>query len=308
MDKQNTPPVCNYEGSDYQSSFWDKGGREYEDRTEAIAIQRLLPKSGRLLLELGAGAGRNTPRYLGFDRIILLDYSRTQLEQAQQRLGKSDKYVYVAADAYRLPFIDGLFDAATMIRTLHHMADAPKALGQVRNVLQSGGTFILEFANKLNLKAILRYLFGRQKWSPFSLEPVEFVKLNFDFHPKAVRNWLKALGFTVEKTLTLSHFRVGILKRIVPIDILVFLDSIFQWTGALWQFSPSVFVRASKDEIYSPHGVQTSPALTNLLLIFKCPDCSYYPLMDEKDYLECPGCRKRWEVKDGIYDFRESRG
>src|SRR5512138_1240335 len=35
----NTPPVCNYEGSDYQSSFWDKGGREYEDRTEAIALR-----------------------------------------------------------------------------------------------------------------------------------------------------------------------------------------------------------------------------------------------------------------------------
>ena len=67
-----TPPVCDYEGSDYQTSFWDKGGREYEDRTEAIALKRLLPKSGRLLLELGAGAGRNTPRYLGFDRIVLL--------------------------------------------------------------------------------------------------------------------------------------------------------------------------------------------------------------------------------------------
>ena len=139
----NTPPVCNYEGSDYQTSFWDKGGREYEDRTEAIALKRLLPKHGRLLLELGAGAGRNTPRYLGFDRVFLLDYSRTQLEQAQQRLGKSDQYVYVAADVYRLPFNDGLFDAATMIRVLHHMADAPKALKQVRDVLQPGATFIL---------------------------------------------------------------------------------------------------------------------------------------------------------------------
>src|ERR671925_1594666 len=144
-----TPPVCNYEGSDYQTSFWDKGGREYEDRTEAIALKRLLPKSGRLLLELGAGAGRNTPRYQGFDRIILLDYSRTQLQQAQQRLGKSDRYMYVAADVYRLPFVEGLFDAATMIRTLHHMADAPKALRQVKDVLKSDGIFILEYANKL---------------------------------------------------------------------------------------------------------------------------------------------------------------
>ena len=62
MNKENTPPVCDYEGSDYQSSFWDKGGREYEDRTEAIALRRLLPEKGRNLLELGAGAGRNTPR------------------------------------------------------------------------------------------------------------------------------------------------------------------------------------------------------------------------------------------------------
>ena len=76
-------PVCNYEGSDYQTSFWDQGGREYEDRAEAIALKRLLPARGRLLLELGAGAGRNTPRYTGYERIVLLDYSRTQLEQAR---------------------------------------------------------------------------------------------------------------------------------------------------------------------------------------------------------------------------------
>jgi ubiquinone/menaquinone biosynthesis C-methylase UbiE len=293
-----TPPVCDYEGSDYQTSFWDKGGREYEDRTEAIALKRLLPQSGRLLLELGAGAGRNTPRYRGFDRIVLLDYSRTQLEQAQQRLGQSDKYIYVAADVYRLPFVDALFDAATMIRVLHHMADAPKALGQIKNVLGTDGVFILEFANKLNLKAIFRYLLGRQKWSPFTLEPVEFVKLNFDFHPKAVRNWLRNLGFAIEKTLTLSHFRMGLLKRFVPTGTLVFFDSLFQWTGALWQLSPSVFLRAKiqdgrKQEIPN-----------KLVLFFKCPDCGHSPLVEKKDFLECFNCKKKWGIKDGIYDFR----
>jgi ubiquinone/menaquinone biosynthesis C-methylase UbiE len=300
-------PVCDYEGSDYQTSFWDQGGREYEDRTEAIALRRLLPKKGRILLELGAGAGRNTPRYLGFDRIILLDYSRTQLEQAQQRLGPSDRYIFVAADAYRLPFVDGLFDAATMIRTLHHMADAPKALGQVRNVLRSDGIFILEFANKLNLKAILRYLLGRQKWSPFALEPVEFVKLNFDFHPKAVRSWLRNFGFVIEKTLTLSHFRIGFLKRFIPLEFLVSLDSLFQWTGAFWQLTPSVFLRARKTA-RNPHGVETRPSLANPMMVFKCPDCGYYGLADEKTHLECRSCRKKWEVKDGIYDFRKSLG
>jgi ubiquinone/menaquinone biosynthesis C-methylase UbiE len=301
MDNQDSPPVCDYEGSDYQTSFWDKGGREYEDRTETIALKRLLPKSGRLMLELGAGAGRNTPRYIGFERIVLLDYSRTQLEQAQQRLGRSDKYIYVAADVYRLPFVDGLFDGATMIRVLHHMADAPKSLRQVRNVLGSRGVFILEFANKLNLKAISRYLLGRQTWSPFTLEPVEFVELNFDFHPRTVRNWLKELGFSIKRTLTLSYFRVGVLKRIIPTGILVFLDSILQWTGAWWQYSPSVFVRAELE--MGGSGFVEVPA--DVTLFFKCPDCGRSPLMDKIDYLECSSCNKMWEKKEGIYDFRK---
>ena len=300
----NTPPVCNYEGSDYQSSFWDKGGREYEDRTEAIALKRLLPPGGRLMLELGAGAGRNTPRYLGFDRVVLLDYSRTQLEQAQARLGTSDRYIYVAADVYRLPFVDGLFDGATMIRVLHHMADAPKALGQVRNILASGGTFILEFASKLNLKAILRYLLRRQKWSPFTLAPVEFVELNFDFHPKAVQGWLKELGFSIERILTLSHFRIGILKRIIPTGILVFFDSIFQWTGAWWQLTPSVFVKA----VGAKQSSGSEKRELSTLEFFKCPDCGQSPLADRTTYLECPSCKKKWEVRDGIYDFREPMG
>jgi len=295
-----TPPVCDYEGSDYQTSFWDQGGRQYEDRAEAIALKRLLPARGRLLLELGAGAGRNTPRYTGYERIVLLDYSRTQLQQARARLGDSPRYVYVAADVYKLPFVGGLFDGATMIRTLHHMADAPKALKQVRNVLQPGATFILEFANKLNLKSIPRYWFGKQTWSPFSLEPVEFAALNFDFHPKAIRKWLTELGFSLEKTLAVSHFRLGLLKRIVPTAVLVFFDSVLQWTGAFCQVTPSIFVKATvvgRDVI--------PPYAEDILSWFQCPECGAHPLDERGNHLLCPDCGKKWAIHDGIYDFRE---
>jgi ubiquinone/menaquinone biosynthesis C-methylase UbiE len=294
-----TPPVCDYEGSDYQKSFWDQGGREYEDRTEAIALKRLLPKSGHLMLELGAGAGRNTPRYAGYGRVVLLDYSTTQLQQAQERLGKSERYIFVAADVYRLPFIDGLFDGATMIRTLHHMVDAPKALAQLRKVLQPGSVFILEFANKLNIKAILRYWLGRQKWSPFSREPVEFVELNFDFHPKAIHKWLQELGFHVERILTVSHFRLGLLKRLVPTGILVALDSLAQWTGSLWQLTPSVFVKASLG------GESGESVPDDVIQWFKCPQCGYASMARKEDYIKCSSCGERWVVRDGIYDFRE---
>ena len=295
----NTPPVCNYEGSDYQQSFWEQGGRAYEDRAEAIALKRMLPKSGRLMLELGAGAGRNTPRYAGFERIVVLDYSTTQLAQAQERLGRSDRYIYVAADVYRLPFRNGLFDGATMIRVLHHMADAPKALAQIQATLQPGATFILEFANKLNLKAILRYWLGKQSWSPFTLEPVEFVKLNFDFHPKAIRQWLGSLDFAIEKMLTVSHFRLGLLKRIIPASLLAAVDALFQPTGALFQLTPSVFVKAvlpGAPNVDIPLGV---------IELFKCPECNNNGLQEKEDHVVCSSCKAKWPIKDGIYDFRE---
>lgn len=295
-----TPPVCDYEGSDYQQKFWEEGGRAYEDKAEEIALRRMLPASGRLLLELGAGAGRNTPRYTGYERIVLLDYSRTQLQQARARLGDSPRYIYVAADVYKLPFINGLFDGATMIRTLHHMADAPKALTQVRRVLTPESTFILEYANKLNLKAILRYWLGKQAWNPFTLEPVEFVKLNFDFHPQAIRQWLSELGFTLEKTLTVSHFRLGLLKRLLPAGFLAALDGLVQPTGAWFQVTPSVFVKATLRQT----GVQAYS--DDVINWFQCPECGAHPLDERGDHLHCPGCERKWAFRDGIYDFREA--
>lgn len=294
------PPVCDYEGSDYQASFWDQGDREYEDRVEAIALKRLLPRAGNLLLELGAGAGRNTARYLGFERIVLLDYSLSQLEQAQTRLGGSEKYVYVAADANRLPFVKGLFDAATMIRALHHMSDPQRVLEQVWSALASDGTFVLEFANKRNLKAITRYWLGRQAWNPFSREAVEFTRLNFDFHPAAVRAWLTGLGFRIEQTLTVSHFRWGIFKRLIPLRVLVALDSLLQWTGGLWQLTPSVFVKARGGS--TSRGGE-SPA-ADPLAWFRCLQCGYQPLGKKNDAIECSNCGTRWAISHGIYDFR----
>lgn len=295
--EMQNPPICDYEGSDYQQSFWDQGGRAYEDAAEAVALRRLLPKAGRLMLELGAGAGRNTPRYQNYERIVLLDYSRSQLELARQRLGENPRHIYVAADIYRLPFAAGLFDGATMIRTLHHMVNAPLVLSKVRQVLQPQAIFILEFANKQNLKAIFRYILGKQNWSPFTREPVEFTKLNFDFHPAVVRSWLQQSGFTVERQLTVSHFRADLFKRLVPFKLLVWLDSLAQLTGNLWQLSPSVFARCRAIGDSQPGEPGT---------FFACPACGHAPLSDTPPQITCPSCGAAYAVQDGIYDFRVS--
>jgi ubiquinone/menaquinone biosynthesis C-methylase UbiE len=291
------PPICDYEGSDYQNSFWDKGDRNYEDQVEAIALKRLLPASGNLLLEVGAGAGRNTSRYQGFARIVLMDYSLTQMQQAQARLGRSDRYVYVAGDIYRPPFFNGVFDGATMIRVIHHLSQPIDALSQIRRIMQPGGVFILEFANKQNLKAIARYLLRQQDWNPFNTDPVEFVKLNYNFHPKTINNWLEKAKFKVQRKLTVSHFRIGFLKRNIPTKLLVRMDAIAQLSGDWWQLTPSVFCRSVA--VAGPEWDESAKGG-----FFRCPICEYNVTVQSDELLVCDGCGKLWPIVDGIYDFR----
>jgi uncharacterized protein YbaR (Trm112 family) len=163
--------------------------------------------------------------------------------------------------------------------------------------LSSGATLILEYANKQNLKSILRYTFRRQGWSPFSPEPVEFVPLNFDFHPATIRAWLQATGFVVERQLTVSHFRVGWLKRLVPLGILARADGLASLTGDLWQLTPSVFVRSQARPL-----AEVAQRLEEGF--FRCPACGHAPLEDTPPELVCPACGKRYPVVDGIYDLR----
>jgi len=290
----NTPPVCSYEGSDYQARFWDAANRRYEDAVETVALQKLFSKGGRLLLELGAGAGRLTERYQNWDRIVLLDYSRTQLLQARERLGDSDQYVYVAADIYKLPFVSGLFDGATMIRTLHHMSDPVQTLQSVRRVMAEGGQFLLEFANKRNIKSILRWRLHRQDWNPFSPEQVEFVKLNYNFHPKTIAKTLQETNFETIKQLGVSFFRADWFKNHIPHERLVRWDSRLQNTSPLKDYTPSIFTLN--------RALGTSPT-PQPGLFFSCPVCGQ-ALPETKATQTCPNCAHEWQYNEGIYEFR----
>jgi ubiquinone/menaquinone biosynthesis C-methylase UbiE len=297
MDRMNRPPICDYEGSPYQQVFWDNADRLYEDIAEANAIKAMLPRQSGRLLELGAGAGRNTGRYTGFDEIILLDYSVSQLQQARARHGTSSRFTYVAANIYSLPFVNGSFTASTMIRTMHHMADPLAALVEINRVLSPHAFFLLEYANKRNLKSMARYFFGLQKWSPFHRDSIEFAELNFNFHPQQMNEWLGQAGFSITRQRTVSHFRAAILKRIIPAAFLARLDSLAGLSSGIIQVSPSIFVASLAS------GKQTAQGK----LRFQCPEC-HSDHLDQKTtsadaYLLCGGCDRRWGIKDGIYDF-----
>ncbi len=286
--------ICDYEGTSYRARFWEGRGREYEDLVERIALRRLLPPRGRRLLEVGAGFGRLAELYAGYDQVVLLDYAKSGLLEAQERLGRSDRFLYVAADLHHLPLAPGACDTVVTVRVLHHLVNVQSALRGIAAVLRPGGAYVLEYANKRNLKAILRYLSGRQSWSPFVTTPYEFAELNFDFHPSWMTHELHQAGFTVDAGLAVSHFRHPLFKRLASPRALAAVDRLMQRVGAVWKLSPSVFLRG--------HTPGSGAVVTEDL--FCCPACGKGSLTARGDTLVCAGCGALWAVTDGIYDFK----
>ena len=161
-------------------------------------------------------------------------------------------------------------------------------------ILRPGGTYVLEYANKRNLKAVARYLLRRQSWSPFDPTPYEFVRLNFDFHPAWMANELAQAGFAVDAGKAVSHFRYPLIKRSIPARTLAAMDGLLQDVGAVWKFAPSIFLRARVV------GTRT----TTHDDLFCCPACRGLDLRQIDDALVCEGCGAAWPRIDGIYDFK----
>ena len=284
-------PLCDYQGYDYRGEFW--AGREYEDSVERIALTRLLPATGRRLVEIGAGFGRLADLYAGYEEVVLLDPARSMLQEARERFKGDGRFIYVLGDAYTLPLSTSAFDVAITVRVLHHLTDVSAAFQEVHRILRRQGVYVLEYANRRNLKEIARYLAGRSRRKPFSLHPVEYAPLHFSFHPAYMEQELREAGFVVERTLAVSSFRLEGLKRLFPVAWLARLDSLLQAPTAPLKLSPSIF-----------HAARTLKEENGTGTIFRCPACGSEDLEERSSSLVCRGCDRAWPVEDSIYNLR----
>lgn len=287
------PRICDYEGSPYRTVFWEQADRGYEDAAERLALRAMLPPTGERLVEIGAGFGRLVDAYAGYRQVILLDYAHSMLEDARARLG--DAFTYVCADLYRLPFATHALDTVVQVRVLHHVEDVPAAFGEVARVLRGGGVYVLEFANKRNLKSIARYYAWGLADSPFAREPREVVALNWNFHPDYVESALRDAGLAVLRRRAVSHFRVGALKRLVPAGALARVDGLIGDRLGGMAVAPSQFLQVLR--------TTGGPRSTGL---WRCPRCGAEPLAAEGDGVPCTGCGARWPIVNGIHVFREN--
>jgi trans-aconitate 2-methyltransferase len=129
-------------------------------------MQRLAPKSGERILDLGCGTGRLTTILLetiGEGHVVGLDLSETMLSEAagltvsrppitplHDASTDPSRLSFVRADGAALPFADA-FDAVFSTAALHWMPDHDAVFASVYCALAPGGRFIAQCGGGPNL-------------------------------------------------------------------------------------------------------------------------------------------------------------
>jgi demethylmenaquinone methyltransferase/2-methoxy-6-polyprenyl-1,4-benzoquinol methylase len=123
----------------------------------AKRLQPILDRPEALVLDLCCGTGDLAMRLAraGRARVIGADFAHTMLVRAKEKTAtgsatqpgsNSSSMPFFEADALRLPFADGSFDAITTGFGFRNLANYDGGLGEILRVLKSGGTLaILEF-------------------------------------------------------------------------------------------------------------------------------------------------------------------
>ena len=243
--------VSDYNGYDYKADFWENTGREYEDQADRMAIRKLLPKRMEKFADIGGGYGRLANEYLKrAHKVIIFDYSKTELEQAKEVYG--DKIETRAGDIYELPFKDEELDGLMMIRVTHHLKYMDKALAELYRVLKPGGVAVIEVANKRTLPKMARFVTGRSKVNPFDKKVANYKDIAkngfFNYHPKYVEELFDKTGFKCERVLSVSNFRSKGLKKVFGTQNLVKMEDKAQKILAPVRFAPSIYYKLRKPE------------------------------------------------------------
>src|SRR5262245_7593181 len=144
-----------------QAATYDRTRGPSPDLVRAL-LDGLGEARGRRLLDVAAGTGNYTRALqgAGFD-VVMVDAEPAMLRRSVDKVGPGRQ---VVADAMRLPFRPGWFDAAVMTQALHLFVARDHPFGEFRRVLRDG-PFVLQAYTQENLAPsfVVDY-FPEQPW------------------------------------------------------------------------------------------------------------------------------------------------
>ncbi len=304
--------ISNYDKFDYDyKTYWKN--RRYENESERLAIEKLLKSvKGDLFLDIGGSYGRLIPTYYGkFKHSIIVDYSLKTLQKNLPSIKeKFPNTELVAANVYAMPFTQNSFDAAMMIRVLHHIDRPDKYFEELSLIMRPKSIYLQEFANIHHLKALLRAVltanFGLfrlkryQQPSQGNFEGSKGHETTFlNFSHTYVKDEMSKAGFILQRTLGTSFLRIPLLKKFVPLEALLFLEKILQSFFSWTKISPSIILRTKLIK----GGEDKTLSFNTLEDVLFCPKCKG-SLSFKNGEATCKKCGRTYQRKSGVWDMR----
>ncbi|MDB5880443.1 MAG: SAM-dependent methyltransferase, partial [Ramlibacter sp.] len=109
---------------------------------ELTLLGELVPLGGQRIIELGCGNAHLARTLLArFPESRVTGLEVDERQHAKNLASPQAGLEFIAAGAQAIPFPDGSFDLALMLKSLHHVPrdSMTQALGEVARVLRSGG-------------------------------------------------------------------------------------------------------------------------------------------------------------------------
>jgi trans-aconitate 2-methyltransferase len=148
-------------------------------------LERLAPRPGERILDLGCGTGRLTAELaaaLGFGTIVAVDRSEAMLREAAARTfpglhrvgdeapaSAHHRIHFVRADGACLPFVD-TFDAVLSTATFHWIHDHPALFASIYRALAPGGRLVAQCGGGPNVRRLYDradQLMQRPRFAPY---------------------------------------------------------------------------------------------------------------------------------------------
>lgn len=246
-----------YDTYDYVS-YWE--GREYEHRSEVIAVSAFLQKikSVKSILDIGGGYGRLVPTYIfRAKKVILSDPSSKLLKIAREKYKDklNLKFIHSSLDTLVSKISKNSIDLIIMVRVVHHINDLDSTFSIIKKMLKKRGYLILEFANKEHLKARLsaisrgNYAFLKET-QPTDIRSQRHVKMGtlpfINYHPETIVKLLNKYNFEIIEKRSVSNIRSPLMKQLFPVDLLLWFENLLQKPLSKINFGPSIFILARK--------------------------------------------------------------
>jgi trans-aconitate 2-methyltransferase len=117
-------------------------------------LERLAPRAGERVLDLGCGTGRLTADIAARTGTLVVGADRSPAMVEQARVRRAPHTAFVLADGVALPFA-GMFDAVFSAATFHWIEDHERLFRAVRQALRPGGRLVAQCGGGPNLSRLL---------------------------------------------------------------------------------------------------------------------------------------------------------